>query len=56
MRLALVVGVPEKPKKGLEEMIREEAEMPPRYTIPRWLTGNEKPVEDSITAPFAWSR
>ena len=54
-RLALVVAVPDKPKKSLTDLIREDAEMPQRFTIPRWLTGNEKPVEDTEVVPGTWS-
>ena len=55
VRLALVVAVPPKPKKALQDLIREEAEMPARFTIPRWLTGNEKPMSDRPEAAAAWS-
>ncbi len=40
-RLCLVVTVP---PKRFEDLLREEAEMPQRFTIPRKLTGNEPPV------------
>ena len=56
VRLALVVAVPPKPKRALTDLLREEAEMPARFTIPRWLTGNEKPLEGSPPLAAAWSR
>jgi hypothetical protein len=48
VRLALVVAVP---PKRLEDLLREDAEMPQRFTIPRTLTGNEpiNPEQDPKT-------
>ncbi len=52
VRLALVVAVP---PKRLEALLREEAEMPQRFTIPRKLTGNKPPFEKDPKTKRGWS-